>query len=51
MNNAIELNRYAYNEVKRKEMRNTLQLNGKNSIWTCGKHVCTEKSFVFVRYF
>ena len=47
MNNAIELNRYAYNEVKRKEMRNTLQLNGKIVFGHVG-NMCAQKNHLFL---
>lgn len=47
MNNAIELNRYAYNEVKRNEMRNTLQLNGKIVFGHVG-NMCAQKNHLFL---
>lgn len=47
MNNAIELERYAYNEMKREKLRKDLQLNGKIVFGHVG-NMCAQKNQLFL---
>lgn len=47
MNNAIELEHYAYNEMKREKLRKDLQLNGKIVFGHVG-NMCAQKNHMFL---